>query len=141
MAEAQNLECPSCGAKIISDSKVCAYCGSRIVLPEEKKKSSDSDSQSKSSQQVVPQEYTRTIYVQREQKTTSGLAIAAFIMSLFGFNLISLFMGIAANSRISKPDSNLTGKGFAVAAIVISAIQMAFWIIWGIALCSAAAYY
>lgn|SRR3972149_975191 len=138
MAEAQNLECPSCGAKIISDSSICAYCGSKIILPEEKKKSVDVDSQSS---QVKPQEYTRTVYIQKEQKTTSGLAIAAFVMSLFGFSIISLIMGIAANSRISKPDSNLTGAGFAIAAIVISAIQTIFWIIWGISLCSIASFY
>jgi len=139
MTEAKNLECPSCGAKIMSDSRICAYCGSQIVLQEEKKKSSTADIQN--SQHVIPQEYTRTVYIQREQKTTSGLAIAAFIMALFGFGPISFFMGIVANSRISKPDSNLTGRGFAVAAIIISALQMIFWIIWGVALCSVASYY
>jgi hypothetical protein len=49
-------------------------------------------------------------------------------------------MGIAANSRISKPDSNLTGRGFAVAAIIISALQMIYWITLGTSLCSIANY-
>lgn len=138
MSDAKILECPSCGARIISDSRVCAYCGSQIVLPEEKKKSSTADIQN--SQQVIPQEYTRTAYIQREQKTKSGLAVAAFILSLFGFGPISFFMGIAANSRISKPDSNLTGRGFAVAAIIISALQMIYWITLGTSLCSIANY-
>jgi len=139
MSDAKILECPSCGARIISDSRICAYCGSQIVLPEEEKKSYAADIQN--SQQVIPQEYTRTVYIQREQKTTSGLAVAAFILTLFGFGPISFFMGIAANSRISKPDSNLTGRGFAAAAIIISALQIIFWIIWGITLRSAASYY
>ncbi len=138
MNEINFFECPSCGARITGDKKFCDYCGGKLKVSEEKKKSTDVDSQSS---QVKPQEHTRTVYIQNEQKTTSGLAVAAFIMSLFGFSLISLIMGIAAKSKISQPDSNLTGGGFAVAAIVISAVQTAFWIIWGITLCSIASYY
>ncbi|MDD5622145.1 MAG: DUF4190 domain-containing protein [Actinomycetota bacterium] len=138
MNEIKFFECPSCGARITGDKKFCDYCGGKLKVPEEKKKSTEIDSQSS---QVKPQEYARTVYIQKEQKTTSGLAVAAFIMSLFNFNIISLIMGIVANSRISKPDSNLTGKGFAIAAIVLSTIQTIFWIIWGITICSVTNYY
>lgn len=49
---------------------------------------------------------------------TSGMAIAAFCISLFGGVLISVILAIIALTRIR--DRGQTGKGLAIAALVIS---------------------
>ena len=137
MNEINFFECPSCGARITGDKKFCDYCGGKLKVPEEKKQSPEfPDIEVK--EETISQVYNRPL---QTQKTMSGLAVAAFILSLFGFSPISFFMGIAANSRISKPDSNLTGRGFAIAAIIISAIQIVYWIVAGAGLCSIANFY
>ena len=136
MSENRIMECPGCGARITSSKRICDYCGSEIKVPEVKKESPDAAPESQSVQQTqaqaIPQGYDNSTYSHTQQKTLSGLAVVAFILSLVGLGPVAFILGIIANVRISKPDSNLTGKGFAVAAIIISVIQVIVFIIIGI---------
>ena len=132
-------ECPNCGSKNQNNKKYCDYCGSLMEEPLEEIAASEQD---KSSAVQVNSDYnpdnniqTSSIYSQsqdsqeaaredvKQLKTTSGLAIASFVLAFFPiFWIISLILGIIANVSISKPDSSLTGKGFSTAAIIMSAL-------------------
>jgi hypothetical protein len=144
MNEIRFFECPSCGARITSDKKFCDYCGGQLKLPEEKKQSPVApDTQFR--EETVSQAYSKPVDVVQAQKTTSGLAVKSFVLCLFGFVPIALattsrltlasvasffiypivlILGITASVTISRPNSNLTGRGFAIAAIIISIIQI-----------------
>lgn len=69
------------------------------------------------------------------QPKTSGLAIAGFVMALamivliwflgyigWAINLAAFILSVVANSQIKKSNGQLTGKGFAVAGIVITSV-------------------
>lgn len=136
MSENRIMECPGCGARITSSKRICDYCGSEIKVPEVNKESPDAAPESQGVQQtqaqVIPPDYNKSMHSQAPQKTLSGLAVAAFILSLVGLGPIAFILGIIASVRISNPNSNLTGRGFAVAAIIISIIQVIVFIIIGI---------
>ena len=127
MSENKILECPSCGARITSGKRICDYCGSEIKIPEVKKESSGLAPEIQYNQQpqsqITSQSYSRPVYNQPVQKTTSGMAIASFVLSLLGIIPIAFILGIIASARISQPNSNLTGRGFATTAIILSIIQ------------------
>ena len=55
-----------------------------------------------------------------QQKQTNVIAIVALILSIIGFNLISLIMGIIG---LKKSKELNDGKGIAIAAIIISILQ------------------
>jgi len=133
MSENRIMECPGCGARISSSKRICDYCGNEIKVPEEKNESTDVASEIQNNQQFQPraisQPYNGSAYNQTPQKTISSMAIVSFILSLVGFSPIAFILGIIASIKISKPDSNLTGKGFAAAAIIISVIQVLILII------------
>lgn len=149
MNEIRFFECPSCGARITSDKKFCDYCGGQLKLPEEKKQSAVAPD-TQLGEETVSQAYSKPVAVvqaqnKQAQKTTSGLAVRSFVLCLFGFIPIAiattssltlasvasffiypivLISGITANVRISRPNSNLTGRGLAIAAIIISIMQI-----------------
>ncbi len=63
-----------------------------------------------------------------ELPRASGLAIAAFVMSLIPFcmiHLVGLILGIVAWSQISGRPQELRGKGLAIAAVAIGS----FWLV------------
>jgi len=127
MSENKILECPSCGARITGGKRICDYCGSEIKVPEVKKESPvlapEIQYNQQPQSQATSQSYSRPVYIQPVQKTTSGMAIASFVLSLLGISPIAFILGIIASARISQPNSNLTGRGFAITAIILSIIQ------------------
>jgi len=131
MDEILSFECPSCGAKISMDKKFCDYCGSQIKIQDKDEKGS-----SPQIQPSTPQESSTITFQQTSEsvktitqsvvsaKKLSGIAVVSFILSLLGLSPISLILGIIAIALISNKDSNSTGRGFAIAAIIISFIQI-----------------
>ena len=129
MSENKILECPSCGARITGGKMICDYCGSEIKEQEVKKESPvlvpEIQYNQRPQSQATSQSYSRPAYNhQPVQKTTSGMAIASFVLSLLGIVPIAFILGIVASARISQPNSNLTGRGFAITAIILSIIQV-----------------
>ena len=51
---------------------------------------------------------------------TNGTAVVAFVLSLIGFGVVSIILGIVALNQIKK--GNQKGKGFAIAGIAIGAL-------------------
>jgi len=132
-------ECPNCGSKNQSGKKYCDYCGTLIEVTQEENKTIEqnqtTDTQEISAHDTDPGMQTSPVYSQnhnyqteagknlKQQETTSGLAIASFVLAFFPiFWLIALILGIIANASISKPDSGLKGKGFSMAAIIMSSL-------------------
>jgi prepilin-type processing-associated H-X9-DG protein len=56
---------------------------------------------------------------------TSGLAIASLICAILGCTaIVGLILGFVALSKIKKSGGQMTGRGLAIAAIVISALML-----------------
>lgn len=127
------FECPSCGAKISTDKKICDYCGSQIKIQDKGKKDTNLQDQPAIQQQSQGlQQTTEQVKIITETakpvKTLSGLAVTSFVLSLVGFGPVSLILGIIATAMTSNKDSNLKGRGFSIAAIIISVIQIIIFI-------------
>jgi hypothetical protein len=64
--------------------------------------------------------------------STSGLAVASLITGIFGCffvtGILSIIFGIAAIGQINGSQGRKTGKGLAVAGIVLGALWMLFWL-------------
>ena len=63
---------------------------------------------------------------------TSGLAVAAFILSLSGFGFIAAIMGHVAMGQIKRTGDG--GNGLAIAAVVIGWLSFALGLFWLVAL-------
>ena len=99
--------CKNCGKDIDDNAVVCPHCGVA----------------------------TKSTEVQPQASGSNGLAIAGFVLSLLGFNLIALILSIVGLNKAKKLGG--TGKGFAIAGIIISAVSMVIFIIVFAAECSA----
>jgi len=64
---------------------------------------------------------SNTIYASTQ---TSGLAIAAFVISILGIHPVGLILGIIALKKIKNSQNTLTGRGLALAAVIISSVFM-----------------
>jgi len=63
---------------------------------------------------------------QQTPAQTNTLAVVGFVLSLLCVSLPALILGIIGLSQINASEGRQTGKGFAIAAIVISAAGMFF---------------
>lgn len=112
--------CSKCGTQLNPGASFCSGCGnpsvSNPVATNYSAPSFDSNQNGFApSQMAAP--------------TTSGLAIASFVVALF-VPLIGLILGYVARSDIRKSAGMKTGKGFTTAAIVIGWIAIvAFFIL------------
>ena len=111
--------CPKCGKENAEDSKFCTSCGALIgekLTDVDNKTDESSESQTKT--------------------TTSGMAVAGFVFSLFGIFIAGLICGtlglifsLLALKMIIK-DETIKGNGLAVAGLVISIIDVVCSIIY-----------
>ncbi|MGA1837552.1 DUF4190 domain-containing protein [Herbiconiux sp. 11R-BC] len=58
---------------------------------------------------------------------TNVLSIVALVLSILSFNIIAVIIGAIALSQIKKTGES--GRGLAIAGIIIGAIGVIFWII------------
>lgn len=68
---------------------------------------------------------------------TNVLAIVSLVLSILSFNIIAVILGVIALSQIKKTGES--GRGLAIAGIIIGAIGFIFWIIFIIVFSIAAA--
>lgn len=93
------MYCSKCGTQNPDDAKVCHACSSRLI------------------QSTIPAPGIRA--------KTSGMAVAAMvlgILSIFtcGLTIIpAVILGIVSLVRIGRSGGNLSGRGFAIAGIVV----------------------
>ena len=61
------------------------------------------------------------------QAPMNVVSVVGFVLSLLGFNVISIILGAVGLSQIKK--KNERGRGFALAAIWIGVIGVIVWIV------------
>jgi hypothetical protein len=68
------------------------------------------------------------------QPTTSGMAIAGFVLSFLGClwipTILALIFSLIGMSQINKSNGQIKGKGFAIAGLVIALVHIAFYIVY-----------
>lgn len=104
--------CPNCAEPVQDGQLYCGKCGTQIE-----------------SSEIKPQNR----YYAPPQQMSCGMAVAGFVCSFF-LALLGLIFSIIGLSQINKYNGFLTGKGLAIAGIVISAITIVFQIIGFLAL-------
>ena len=70
----------------------------------------------------------------RTEARTSGKAVASLILGIVSFciglaGIIAIILGAAAKSEIDEGDGRLTGRGMAIAGIVLGAVGLGLNII------------
>jgi hypothetical protein len=105
--EAQILTCSKCGATLADNSRFCANCGNSVLEPQT------------ASQQFAPPPPVPGPVVAPQ---TSGKAIASLICSIvnvFPLCVIAIILGHISLSQIGKSAGRLTGRGLAIAGLVL----------------------
>lgn len=113
------MYCRNCGKEIDDKAVICVHCG----VP--------TDNMSYSGNAPV-----------KQPGKTNGLAIAGMIVSIIGAmggnyffcipSLVGLILSIVGFNKVKECNS---GKGFAIAGIIVGAISLFFWaMIWIVAL-------
>ena len=102
------MYCPKCGTQNPDNAQSCGTCGA-VLTPS-----------STAAQPIIP--------------TISGMAIAALILGLLSFilgiltGIPAIILGIIALVKIEKSGGRITGKGFAIAGIVVPVFSFALMI-------------
>ena len=97
--------CSKCGAPL-NGAAFCSACGTSVL--------------------VVPSAPVNlNVAAAPQTTTTNGLAIAGFVVSIVGFfmfNWLGVVFGIVALNQIKKSEGRQSGRGLAIAAIVIGSL-------------------
>lgn len=105
--------CSNCGNEIKGKEKTCSNCGSKVD---------------------TPSSVTITNNITTPTNTSNGLAIAGFVVSLVSsllccgsFNMVGLILSIVG--LVKSKELNGSGKGLAIAGIVICSLVFVISII------------
>ena len=103
------MVCTHCGNEVENDAVVCPHCGSLL-------------SENAPQQQAAPQQQ-QVVYVQQPApvKQSNGLAVAGFVLSLFGATMLIGFI-LSIVGLVKSKSLGGAGKGFAIAGIVIGCL-------------------
>ena len=115
--------CNHCGNEIEEGSVVCPYCGSLVneSAPAE-------PAQAAPSAQPAQPQYQQPVQQAPVASGSNGLATAGFVLALLGFNVIALVLSIVGLTKAKKLGG--TGKGLAIAGIIISSLYMVIIVIY-----------
>ena len=109
--------CSNCGRELYESDNVCGFCGTPV------------------NKDGFPFNYSQNVnYQPSSYKKSNGMAIEGFVVSLVStilccgvFNLISLILSCIGLSESKKLDGS--GKGLAIAGIIISLITIVMAIV------------
>ena len=71
----------------------------------------------------------------------SGLSIAALVTGILWMSIIPVILGAVDLSRIKKGEASSKGKGFDIAGIILGALGILTWLIFGIVMAIAGSIY
>ena len=103
------MRCPRCGAENPEGARSCASCGAELVASAERS-------------------IGGAAYPPAPPPRTSGLAIASLVLGLLGIltfgvtSLVGIVLGIVSLIQIQRRPDRLTGTGFAIGGLAISAL-------------------
>ena len=116
--------CVNCGTKLEKGAKTCSYCGFTVEGAD------DNSNNNTTNDTTVNTVKNQNVNVQQ----ANGLAIAGFVTSLVslicccgGISIVSLILSIVG--LIQSKKLNDSGKGMAIAGIILSAIAILFSLI------------
>jgi type II secretory pathway pseudopilin PulG len=115
------LTCTKCGATLAENSRFCSICGNSILEPQA------------AGTPVAPVVFPPATAVPTSPlpvvpSQTSGKAVASLvcgIIGIFPFCVAAIILGHMAVSQIGKSAGRLTGKGVAVAGLVLGYLGLA----------------
>lgn len=129
--------CPNCGAEVDEHSSFCTSCGSKLVNTESETTNSADDSVFGFDQEPITNQntyynnQTSNVPPQNENtyqpKKTNSMCLVGFILSFF-FSFIGFVVSCIGLSQVKK-NPNETGKGFAVAGIVLGLLGTIIYIV------------
>lgn len=130
--------CASCGASLVPGSLHCGSCGSPVnASPSQPVMGFDGQPVVGQSTQPT-QAFSSQPQMGYVAPPTSGKAIAALVLSLFGISLLAVIFGHIARGEIRRSGGRLGGDGLAIAGLIIGWLGMAGWIIFWIVIFAAA---
>jgi len=104
------IYCSNCGNPNVEGDVFCRNCGKPL-------------NRATADYTAAPQ----TIILQEPAPHTSWLSIAALVLGLLGIWPLAIIFGGIGISR-TKPGRNVSGRGMAIAGLVLGIVVGAFWI-------------
>lgn len=118
------MNCTNCNQPLEEGAKFCAHCGTPIVQEEPAVEVKTENTAWQTPEQPAPTMTPDASYCEEPKETTNGLAIAGLVVSLVTpFSVIPLILSILG-LVFGKKKWNSSGKGIAIAGIVISSVKL-----------------
>ena len=111
------IYCSNCGNPNVQGDVFCRNCGKPLTR-------ATADYTAAPGQASAAQP---TIILQEPPPHTSGLSIAALVLGLLGIWPLAIIFGGIGLSQ-TKPGRNVSGRGMAIAGLVLGIVVGAFWI-------------
>ena len=106
--------CSKCGKQNLDNAKFCSSCGTPIT--------------NTPNLQYAPPPQSQYTAQPAAAQHTSGMAIASLVFGIIGGSLFAIIFGAVALGQIGK-DPNLSGKGLAIAGIILGVLWMIILVI------------
>jgi hypothetical protein len=123
--------CSNCGKENSDDARFCASCGNPITDTPPQQYTPPPPQYAPPQPQYAPPQYTSPQQQTAQPaaaKHTSGLAVTSLVFGIIGGVLFAIIFGAIALGQIRK-NPNLSGRGLAVAGLILGILWMVILVI------------